>query len=373
MRMLRNLSILAEKANNIGRSAAILIVSSLFLAGSLQAQDSQIETAVTSLTDDPVTEFVRPLADAVGASLNGGWLCSAPDAEKQVFSIRIGLVGMGAFIDPDQEIFQVIDALFPFQDAQSQQLAQSIDGFGNLSSADQQAIIDVIRQTDFRSDVSGPTVFGDENASVVATVKEQTINVNGTDFTVPAQTIALENATGLLQDPGIFPTIAPQLTIGTFYGTAVTARYIPKTNINGDFGDLEYLGYGLSHNPAVWFADPLPFNISLGYYRQNVNVGGEILDVTTDAYGVNISKEFGGFKAGLTPYIGYQREKSTLKADYDYELFPGVVLPIDVEIEAANQNRYIAGLGFTLFGANVFADYNFSELQSVNVAIQYGL
>ena len=40
--------------------------------------------------------------------------------------------------------FQVIDALFPFQDAQSQQLAQSINGYGNLSSADQQAILDVI-------------------------------------------------------------------------------------------------------------------------------------------------------------------------------------------------------------------------------------
>ena len=81
----------------------------------LAAQESEagstLESVFESLPESAASEFAQPLVNAVGANLNTGWMTKAPDPEISNFDLRIGIVGMGAFIDGEEDIFQLLDVL----------------------------------------------------------------------------------------------------------------------------------------------------------------------------------------------------------------------------------------------------------------------
>jgi hypothetical protein len=53
---------------------------------------------------------------------------------------------------------------------------------------------------------------------------------------------------GLLEDLPALPLFAPQLTVGTIYGTQASFRFVPTYDVT-DLGDFKYFGFGLQHNP----------------------------------------------------------------------------------------------------------------------------
>jgi len=203
-------------------------------------------------------------------------------------------------------------------------------------------------------------------------VKQQNIVINGQSYEVPEQTVPLYGITGILQNPGIFPTIAPQLSIGTIYGTQATLRYIPKTRFVDELGKIEYLAWGIQHNPLVWFNNPLPVDFSLAFFSQRINIEN-LAKTTSTAFGLNVSKTIGGFIAGFTPYAGFMYEKTNMDVEYEYYIDPNIPpIVLDFEIEGANKARFILGFNVTLVGLNIYADYNFSNVNTLNLSVLYG-
>lgn len=349
----------------------LLCVGGLFHRAGVNAQ-SVIES-LQQLPEDPATEFVRPLVDAFGANLNTGWINKAPDAEILGLDVHLGVIFMGALVDKDAEIFRLLETLFSFRQQEALQLARnSIPGFDGFDQSTQDAIIEEILNTPFRADVQGPTVFGREEEGVLVRTTDQQIVVDNVGtFTILGQDILLQDVTGLLNNPGIFPTAAPQLTVGTVYGTQVAIRYLPNIKISDDIGELKYLGFGLQHNPLVWLNRPVPVNVSLSFFAQSLKIG-DILKETTTAFALHASKTFSGAVAAVTPYAGVQIEKSTMKVDYEYEISPGNTVPIQFELDGRNKSRLILGVGLRVLGINLFADYNIARVNSFGVTLNYG-
>ncbi len=348
-----------------------LILAMLFAGEVLKAQD--LEETLQQLPEDPAKEFVRPLTDAFGANLNTGWLSNAAKASVSGLDFKIGLVGMGAFIDKDQEIFILLDQFFPLTESQALNIAQTIPGFGNLPAGEQSAILARLLTVPLKSETSGPTVFGSEDEYVTVQFPLQTIEANGNQYQIPAQVLEITPVTGILQDPGIFPTVAPQLSIGTLYGTQATIRFLPSSRYIDELGKISYFGWGIQHNPLVWFKNPLPVDFSVAFFNQRLKIE-DLAEASGMAFGINVSKTFGGFVGSITPYAGFMIEKTTMDIEYEYQVLPPPAPPIvfDFEIEGANKNRFIVGLGFNVVGLNILADYNFSEVNTLNLSVLYG-
>ncbi len=346
----------------------------------LTAQESEsgstLESVFESLPESAASEFAQPLVNAVGANLNTGWMTKAPDPDISNFDLRIGIVGMGAFIDGEEDIFQLLDVIFQFNERDAETLARESLGssYDALSAAEKSALIDAITATEFTATITGPTIFGSEDDILQVTPDQKTVTASGQSFTVGGETINVTDGdgntiTGLI-DSGIFPTVAPQLSLGTVYGTQATIRYLPPISIADEVGDLKYFGFGIQHNPAVWFANELPVNFSISYFTQKVEIE-EAMEVTTDAYGLQVSKTFRSGTASFTPYVGYLRESANMAVDYDFEL-NGIPANLSFDLEGENSDRFIVGTGLSLLGLNIFADYNFSEVSSFNFSLMYG-
>lgn len=346
----------------------------------LAAQESEsgstLESVFESLPESAASEFAQPLVNAVGANLNTGWMTKAPDPEISNFDLRIGIVGMGAFIDGEEDIFQLLDVIFQFNERDAETLArQSLGtGYDALNATEKAALIDAITATEFTATITGPTIFGSEDDILQVTPDQKTVTAEGQSFTVGGETIDVTDGegntiTGLI-DSGIFPTVAPQLSLGTVYGTQATLRYLPPISVADEVGDLKYFGFGIQHNPAVWFASELPVNFSISYFTQKVEIE-EALEVTTDAYGLQISKSFRSGTASFTPYVGYLRESSNMAVDYTFD-FNGIPAQLQFDLEGENTDRFIVGTGLSLLGLNIFADYNFAEVSTFNFSLMYG-
>lgn len=351
-----------------------LILAVVGIGSALYAQD--LGGTLEQLPEDAAKEFVRPLTDAFGANLNTGLLGNAAKASVLGLDFKLGLVFMGAFIDKDQAIFVLLDQFFPLTRSQAELVAQNIAGFSSLPASEQEAILNALTSAEgiqLKSTTTGPTIFGSEDNYVKVTIPAQQIEVGGKQYSITSEAvIELNEVQGLLQDPGIFPTLAPQLSLGTLYGTQATVRFLPKIKISDEIGKLSYLAVGVQHNPLVWFANPLPVDLSLAFFYQNLKIE-DLAKATSTAYGINVSKTFGGFIASFTPYAGFMLEKT--ETDIDYEFYPipgGPPITFDFTIESANKNRFILGMGLNLFGVNLLADYNFSKVNTLNLSVLYG-
>lgn len=352
-----------------------ILVALLAFFSAANAQDETssqgVEETLGSLPKTAAQEFAQPLVNAVGANLNTGWMTMAPEAKMSGLTLRLGLVGVGSFIDGEDDIFQLLGTIFQFQENEARELAQmAIPGFDLLPQAQQDAIVKEIATTEFTADVTGPTVFGGEDDKLVVTTQTQEVTVDNITYIIPSETITFDDVTGLW-DKGIFPTVVPQLSLGTFYGTQATIRYLPDIKLSEDIGTLSYFGWGIQHNPLIWFKNPLPVNIALSFFKQSLKID-DAVKVNTTAYGAQVSKTFGGFLASVTPYAGFLIESSNMDVDYTYEVFPGVTTNIEFELEGENSSRFILGLGANVVGLNLYADYNFSKLNSANITLMYG-
>jgi hypothetical protein len=345
----------------------------LFSAATAQDETSSqgVEETLGSLPLSTAQEFAQPLVNAVGANLNTGWMTMAPEAKISGLTLRLGLVGVGSFINGEDDVFQLLGTIFQFQENEARQLAEmSIPNWNLLPQTQQDAIVREIASTEFTADVNGPTVFGGDEDKLVVSTRPQEITVDNISYVIPGETITFDDVTGLW-DKGIFPTIVPQLSLGTFYGTQATIRYLPDIKLSDDIGTLRYFGYGIQHNPLVWFKNPLPVNVALSFFKQSLKID-DAVKVNTTAYGIQVSKTFGGFLTSFTPYAGFLIESADMDVDYEYEVFPGVTSTIQFELEGENTNRFILGFGVNLVGLNIYADYNFSKLNSANVTVMYG-
>ncbi len=326
------------------------------------AQDNNLEETLKQLSATEAKSYARPITDAVGINLNGGWFHRAPEVKLFGFNLEFGVVAMGTFLDDEDKIFST-SAPRRFTSGQAADLAADVDPLvRNL-------VVDEILSNDFNVTISGPTAIGsdEENVSVVFSGAE----VLGE--TIGGQTFELAGVTGLAADLDILPLGAPQLTIGTVFGSMVTLRWLPDIEIDEDIGEISYFGFGIQHNFQSWIRTPLPVEVSLGYFTQTLDIG-DIIKASTNSYGVTLSKQISGRFLNLTPYAGYMFESSAMDFDYTFDIDTPTgteTQNIEFTLDGINENRSIIGssLRFSIF--NINADYNFGKKNSATAGLMF--
>ncbi|MBI3578233.1 MAG: hypothetical protein HY089_02340, partial [Ignavibacteriales bacterium] len=344
-----------------------------------------LQQVLQVLSSDAAKSYVAPIVSGFGSDLNGGWFHRAPTASIFGFDLEFGVVAMGTIFNDENKKFNS-SGVFQFDSTQADFLISKMNdpNYNSLPPTQKEQarrdLINQIRGKDFSVAVAGPTVIGDERDSMKVRFQggQFTINLPGggtQTVNIPATSVTLP-VTGLLGDKKILvknmvPLATPQLTFGTIAGTQVTIRYLPEIEINSEMGKVKYFGFGIQHNPGVWFAGELPLDVSASYFTQKLEAGN-VFEAKTTAFGVNASKRLGWGFLNLTPYVGYMLEKSTLTFTYDYMLDTQagkIPQKIVFELEGENKSRLTLGLSIKVLVVNVNADYNIGKFNSFTAGV----
>lgn len=287
------------------RLLSLLIISGFFL-GTASAQD--LEDFVSKYTDANGSGYLQPLSDAFGANMNSGWFRHAK-VNKKKFQLYIGLVTTAALIKDEQKTFD----------------ATSIYG----------------------GTVTAPTIFG-------ATESAVNPGPNGLEENFPGGA-----------DFSILPLAVPQVSVGGFFGTEISARFF-SVDTGDDLGDLDIKGWGIRHSISQYFK-LIPVDISLAFYSQSFQLGDFV-----DANARIIMAQAGKRVAIVDFYgaIGY--EFSNMDINYDVEVAGEEPTPIGFELEGENSLRLTAGFMLNLGPVKLNADYNLGNTNVFSVGFGFG-
>lgn len=343
-----------------------LLIFCCFLSLNAQSMDSKLEelSAVAS------SAYLGPAVHTFGASMNAGWLNKPPSEKILGFDIEFGLVAMASYFKDGAQTFST-DGNFRFSTDQAQTLTKSIS-----DAAIRSQVVSQITSTDYQVLIAGPTVNGYKNNHVYVTFSPKgatTFKVKdakypfSVDVALPTQTIDL-GATGYMDGLKIMPSAAPQLKIGTIYGTQAIIRALPATQIK-DAGKLKLFGFGLQHNPALWMKTKLPVDLSIGFLTQTMSITN-VVDFKTFAFGANVSKTFGLSWVSVTPYAGLIIEHSKMDVDYTSTINTDAgeqVTHIAFSMTGENKSKVNLGAYVHLLHINFVADYNIGKYSSFSV------
>ncbi|MDD8018076.1 MAG: hypothetical protein PHP42_06860 [Bacteroidota bacterium] len=365
----------------------VLICFGLIVSQS-NAQD--MAGTMVKLAGDAAKEYVNPIVTGFGADLNGGWFHKAPASKMLGFDLEFGLVAMGTFpSDAAKKIPDGTSGAFRFsggyysgdfvhnpsgEKSQAEIIAQNIPNWNLIPVTNKQDIIDKISAQDFSVGITGGTIVGSKTDTIKIVFPGKTIDFgpSGTRD-IPGSSVAIPDVAGLLENVSVIPLAAPQLSLGTFVGTQFTFRYLPEVEVSKEVGKFKYFGFGIQHNPGIWFPNPLPVDISASFFTQKLSVGTLFVSKAT-AFGINVSKTFGPGALNVTPYAGFMLESSTMTFDYTAKITNSVGttdLPIHFELEGANKSRLTLGLSLKLLFLNINADYNLGKNNSATAGLMF--
>ncbi len=364
---------------------------------SAPAYSQGLQETLQKVAGNAAVGYVSPITTGFGTDLNGGWFHKAPSTTMFGFDLEFGLVAMGTpYKDADKtfdtngnfrfDVTQtqgIVDAALPPPAANDPLLAQK--------NALRASLTNKIANTDFNVRIKGPTAIGNTFVSNTKTPNDQlsvTLSAQGitipytnpithitkdTTINLPA-TVKLLGVGGIpnIQKLSFLPLGAPQLTLGTFVGTQFTFRYLPSYTIT-DVGKASYFGFGVAHNPGIWFPTPLPVDFSLSYFTQTLKFDPYI-NAKSTAFGVNVSKRFGPGALNITPYAGFLVESSKMTFTYTPTavLANGVKVPqVNFEIDGANSSRLVLGLSLKLLFLNINADYDIAKYNSFTGGLMF--
>jgi hypothetical protein len=281
-----------------------VFLSVLFLIpGGLLAQ-SDLEKAIVQMNSAFAEGYVQPLADMVGANVNSGFFHSA-SIPTTGFSIEIALVSSGAVVSDDQKSYS----------------STAPAGFnpGTFTTS---------------------TLFGGQGT--VVTDAGTGLQYKGTD--------------GLL-NTSMFPTVLPQLRIGSLMGTEAIIRYMPLPELgNGVLPASTQFGIGARHSISQYIPS-LSFDIAAGVFYNSYKAG-DIIEFNSVAVGAEASKQFGI----LTLYGGLQWENSTLNLKYTYTDPTTTATVVDLNLTGANSFRGTVGTALSLGVFQIFVDANLGSV-----------
>jgi hypothetical protein len=340
-----------------------------------------MEETVSKLGAAAGKAYVAPIVSGFGSNLNAGWFHKSPPAKKFGINFEVGPVFMGTLLSGGSKTMNVSGS-FRLDSTQARNVANDVDTTGMFGQGQslRDSVAAAIRRSDIRVSFDGPTIIGADGKPMTYEVAADSITVGtvGGDTTIalPTTVDTLKDGDGnalnfgILGDLPVLPLVAPQISIGTIYGTNLTFRYLPEYDVP-DIGTIKFSGFGIQHNPAVWLAKPLPVDLSFGFFTQTLEVG-TLFKASSQAYGLNVSKTFGWRILNVTPYGGLMLENSSF--DFSYELeADDEMIPISFSVEGENKYRATAGLSVRLFLININADYNLGKYNSFSGGVMVGI
>lgn len=347
----------------------------LFLFSTI-SEGQNINESLQQLTEAAAREYLKPVGNGFGANLNTGWVTRSPKAELYGLDIQIGIVVMGAFMPSDSKSFSVTGNV-QFTASQAEEIINSVDWAQyNMTPEEEQNAQNNLRvlllQNVFPAQIAGPTVIGSKKDQVRIILQPSQYSYQGQQIYIP-QTEFSTNVKGVLEDYSILPFAAPQLTVGTLFGTQLTLRWVPNVTFDPSVGKVNYFGFGIQHNPLVWFMTPLPVDLSLGFFWQHLT-SGDYLESTATEFGIYASKTFGPTYTNVTPYIGVSYQNSTSTVSYDListTNFGTTSNRISFDMEGENSSKFLIGLAFRLGVLNLNIDYNIAKFSTLGGGISF--
>ncbi|MHB8337468.1 MAG: DUF6588 family protein [Ignavibacteriaceae bacterium] len=346
-------------------SLYLVLLSFIVISSTVKAQND-LSSTLSRLSSGAAQAYVGPVVSAFGADLNSGWVDRVTSSSMLGLNIQFKIVAMGTFFSSQNQTFSTSSA-FRFNRDQAATMTQSI-----VNPIARNDIENQIISQDFTVGLSGPTIVGDKNQFVSVNFPGHTFTSYGQQYTVPTQNIVTQ-VNGLLGNLPALPLAAPQLTVGTVYGTSVSLRYLPDIQLNSDLGKFSYFGFGIQHNPAGWFDVPLPVDFSVGFFVQNMKVGSIFTSHAT-MVNINASKMFGTSFLNVTPYAGIGFENSTISVNYtqniDSPAGPQQV-NISFDLKGENTTRFTLGASFGLAIVNLNVDYSFAKYNTLSAGLGF--
>lgn len=293
-----------------------------------------LEELLTQVGEEYAQGYVAPLIHTFGANQNSA-LYHTANIPNTRLSFSVGLKVMGTSLNEDDQTFRTV-----FNDVDLENFLPDDNPYYGATG-------DVV--------MSGPTVFGDEdNAGTM------TAYVNG----LPVYQI--ETITGLVDTKWV-PLAAPQLDVGGVAGLRASLRWMPSMDL-GDYGESNYLGYGLSWSPGFLLKKPLPVDVMVGFFTQQIDVGDIVETEATSIY-LAASRSFGP----VVGYAGVAKESSSMDVAYTFE-DPALADPVDVSFSVDGEMESRFTLGATLdTPIKLNAEMNMGKLTVFSAGIMFGM
>ena len=311
------------------------ILTLIFILLLNQTVFSQINMQNTVDAKAFLHEYITPLGESLGATLNNGWYNTARPHRIGGFDATITL-----------NVLNIPGSKKNFN-------PNSIE---NFSSTDQLS----------------PTIIGKGNGA--------TIEYEGEQFTMPTQKSGMS----------FLPIPTLNFGVGIFKKTEINGRYVPNYKYNGGFigkGEISMWGLGFKHDILQWIpiiGDAIPLSLSLqgGYTQLNTKIN--IIDqaVNIDVRAMNINLIVSRNILILTGYasVGYNSATTTFSAGENLSNLDSFNigdlnfdLPVSMTFESKNEIRANLGLRFTLAVLALQANYTFSEYPVTTIGVGVSL
>ena len=343
----------------------------IFIVFSNQSVKSQnLEETLGNLSSSAGSAYVAPVISAFGSNLNAGWVSGAPAATKFDFTLNVKVVALGSFFSDEDKTLQA-SGTFSFTESQIDRLIQNATSGLQPGSAEYNHLKNyMLENNEWQVSFSGPTIVGSEDDHLEVTFPGQV--VEGTNF--GEYHLAIDQVKGYLSELPVLPSVAAQLNVGTVMGTQASFRWFPELEIQ-DLGKFSFFGFGILHNPEVWFNDPLPVDIAAGFFTQTMKVG-DIFESKATQYGVWVSKSFGAL-VSIAPFVGFTLETSNTDVAYDYH-FTGPtgasrIARVSFNLEGKNSAGVTLGTAIHLLFLDLTLDYKMAKTNTASVALSFGL
>ncbi len=348
-------------------------------------QDDGLQGTLNKLAGKAALGFIDPITQGLLTNVNGGLFNKAPQAKLWGIDIEVGAALMYTPLGDLPKTFSE-QGTFTFNQDQATTISNSlVTGSTTYDNEVRNALKNALQQSSPTITISGPTVIGEKydaanpnspqvkidiNTPVNITLFQGTPFQRDTSYTVNYILKTGLGGVGALSGNAGVPFVAPQLTLGTLFGTKFTLRYLPKIKIQ-DLGDLSWTGFGIQHNLGYWFPIPV-VDVAASFYTQKIKID-PIFEMTGTSFGLTASKQLGFAFLNVTPYAGFMLESSKMKvnitppaADYG----PGITPPsIGFEVEGKNKSRFVIGLGLRILIININADYNIGKYNSMTAGV----
>ncbi|HEY9164707.1 MAG TPA: DUF6588 family protein [Candidatus Kryptonia bacterium] len=346
-----------------------VLISAGTAFGQTTAQKDELLSTLGNLAESAARSYVSPLVSGFGADLNSGWVHRTPDPTKLSLDLEFGLVGMFSFFSESSKSFSSSGS-FKFDYRETDLLIPN-----NYAGEERDSIRSQLMNIPFTVTLSGPTVVGSNTdtirvkfsggtASVVYKGVKESISLDPIEFST--------HVTAILQELPLLPMAACQFSLGMVYGTSLSFRFLPTSNVNGKLGKTTYGGFGFQHNPMVWFNNSLPLNLSFSLFTQTLKIGSVFKSTATDA-GVFASKRVGWGILNITPFAGLSLEKSNMTIAYDFQTTgprdDSISIPISFVLKGENNARLTLGVSVKIVFIDVSADYSIAKYNSMSIGV----
>ena len=292
------------------RFASGVVIVSLVLAHASPLR-AQVDERLAAYTGRNAKGYLEPLVSAFRSNLNAGLFTTAYVPRRDLY-VSLELVAMATFFSEDSRTF----------------MATTEGDFLPVTT------------------VEAPTVVGDNEAVYVD-------GVAGTQYAFPG---------GFDIDNIWFG--APQLRVGSIFGTEAIGRLILYDTGIEELGDLTVWGVGIRHSVSQYIERMHPVDAALAVTYQAgdlVNEGGNrVLKSSV----LSASLHTGIALGGIYPYMGLTVNRFDLDLHYEFEE-DWDLAPINLNFEYEEELQLTLGISYRLGVFAAYGEYNWASQNSL--------